>query len=127
MNHPINQPESMKSCCRCGAQFHTSDSERVCWRCRKPNNASPRPRRKELTFREAQIVELVAQGKANKEIAFQLLLSEGTIKEYLNRIFRKLEVPNRTALAIWEFTRRAATASSPFEGGSAFEKRPLPV
>jgi DNA-binding NarL/FixJ family response regulator len=37
----------------------------------------------------------------NKEIAFELHLTEGTIKEYLNRIFRKVEVKNRTDLAIW--------------------------
>jgi DNA-binding NarL/FixJ family response regulator len=79
-----------------------------------------------LTFRETQIVELVARGKANKEIAYQLLLSEGTIKEYLNRIFRKLEVPNRTALAIWEFTRKAAAAGeNGYDTSAAFEKHPI--
>src|SRR5215469_18886139 len=97
---------SAKSCCRCGTKFETSASERVCPQCRKPPN-STRGQSRELTFRENQIVELVAKGKANKEIAYQLVLSEGTIKEYLNRIFRKLKVPNRTALAIWEFTRKA--------------------
>jgi len=127
MNHATNQLESPKNCCRCGSEFRTSDGERVCWKCRKPNNASRQTRRKELTFRETQIVGLVAQGKANKEIAYQLLLSEGTIKEYLNRIFRKLQVPNRTALAIWEFTRRAAAANPSYESSSAFEKRSLVI
>ena len=54
-----------------------------------------------LSFREKQIAELVSQAKLNKEIAFDLRLTEGTIKEYLNRIFRKLEVKNRTELAVW--------------------------
>jgi DNA-binding NarL/FixJ family response regulator len=67
-------------------------------------------RTKELTFRESQVVGLVAQGKANKEIAHVLLLSEGTIKEYLNRIFRKVAVNNRTELAIWEVARRHASS-----------------
>ncbi len=114
-----------KSCCRCGTEFHTSSGERVCLKCRKPTN-SRQGLRKELTFRETQIVELVARGKANKEIAYQLLLSEGTIKEYLNRIFRKLEVPNRTALAIWEFTRKAAAAGeNGYDTSAAFEKHPI--
>jgi DNA-binding CsgD family transcriptional regulator len=54
-----------------------------------------------LTFREDQIARLVCQAMLNKEIAFELHLTEGTIKEYLNRIFRKLQVKNRTELAIW--------------------------
>jgi DNA-binding NarL/FixJ family response regulator len=56
---------------------------------------------RELSFRERQIVELIQQAKANKEIAFELSLTEGTIKEYLYHIFRKLGVRNRTDLALW--------------------------
>jgi DNA-binding NarL/FixJ family response regulator len=52
-------------------------------------------------------VDLVRQAKPNKEIAYQLHLSEGTVKEYLNRIFRKLDVSNRTELAVWAMTHRA--------------------
>jgi DNA-binding NarL/FixJ family response regulator len=47
------------------------------------------------------VVKLIAQAKLNKEIAYELHLTEGTVKEYLNRIFRKLGVSNRTALAVW--------------------------
>jgi DNA-binding NarL/FixJ family response regulator len=57
--------------------------------------------RRALSFRERQIARLVCEAKLNKEIAYELHLAEGTIKEYLNRIFRKLEVKNRTDLAIW--------------------------
>jgi DNA-binding NarL/FixJ family response regulator len=61
------------------------------------------PVNRELSFRERQIAHLVSCAKLNKEIAFELHLTEGTIKEYLNRIFRKLDVKNRTDLAIWAF------------------------
>src|ERR1700761_3873424 len=105
MNCNANHRGMAKNCCRCGSEFNAANSERVCWRCRKPKSRTREARTKELTFRESQVVRLVAQGKANKEIAYQLLLSEGTIKEYLNRIFRKLEVSNRTELAIWEVRR----------------------
>ena len=115
----------MKSCFRCGAEFPTADRERVCWRCRKPKTSRDVVK-KQLTFREKQVVQLVAQGKANKEIAFDLLLTEGTIKEYLNRIFRKVEVSNRTELAIWALTQRAAT-ESPYEGGTGLENRSLVI
>lgn len=53
-----------------------------------------------LSRREAAIVDLVAQGLRNREIAAQLGLTEGTVKVYLHRIYEKLEVTNRTELAI---------------------------
>lgn len=65
-----------------------------------------------LSFREKQIATLVCQAKLNKEIAFELHLTEGTIKEYLNRIFRKLQIKNRTHLAIWAM-RNLESASCP--------------
>ncbi len=55
---------------------------------------------RQLSFRERQIVDLVREAKANKEIAAELCLTEGTIKEYLHNIFRKLGVKNRTELAL---------------------------
>lgn len=70
----------------------------VCAECRKPKTT------RVLSFREGQIVDLVRQAKANKEIAFELHLSEGTVKEYLNRIFHKLDVKSRTELAVWAIT-----------------------
>lgn len=54
-----------------------------------------------LSMREKQVIALVSEAKPNKEIAHELNLTEGTIKEYLNRVFRKVGVKNRTELAIW--------------------------
>ena len=54
-----------------------------------------------LTPREKQIVDLISRAKLNKEIAYELHLSEGTIKEYLNKVYRKLGLKNRTELAVW--------------------------
>jgi len=90
---------AVKTCSRCGLEFRTS-AARICPFCRKPRVRMPSGNR-DLSFREFQVVELVCQAKLNKEIASELRLTEGTIKEYLNRIFRKLEVKNRTELAVW--------------------------
>lgn len=57
-----------------------------------------------LSNREWEIVFLiVALAQSNKEIAYELGLTEGTVKEYLNRIFVKLNLANRnrSALALW--------------------------
>ena len=50
-----------------------------------------------LTPREAQIVELVAHGKTNKEVAAALRVAESTVKTHLLSIFAKLGVESRTA------------------------------
>lgn len=96
-----------RSCFRCGKEFLANQAERLCSDCRKPRVRTA-DASKTLAFREKQIVELVQQAKLNKEIAFELHLTEGTIKEYLNRIFRKLGVSNRTELAIWAFRQKDA-------------------
>ena len=97
----VHEMADLKSCYRCGGEFSTG-SGRVCPVCRKPRvRARKPPVNRDLSFREKQIAQLVCQAKLNKEIAFELHLTEGTIKEYLNRIFRKLAVKNRTQLAIW--------------------------
>jgi DNA-binding NarL/FixJ family response regulator len=54
-----------------------------------------------LTRRELEIVELVASGRPNAEIAKTLWITEQTVKFHLSNIYRKLEVSNRTEAARW--------------------------
>jgi len=100
-NIAILPPTPTRSCARCGTRFRAFGREYSCPACRKPTTAVPDPaRHAELSFREQQIVALIRQAKTNKEIAYELCLTEGTVKEYLHRIFRKLAVTNRTELAL---------------------------
>lgn len=55
-----------------------------------------------LTPRMEEIRQLVRQGLSNKQIARQLDLSEGTVKNYLTEIFRLLQVTNRTQAARYD-------------------------
>jgi DNA-binding NarL/FixJ family response regulator len=55
----------------------------------------------DLTQREAEILRLIAGGLANKEIGAKLKLSEKTIKNYVSRIFSKLNVSARTQAAVY--------------------------
>lgn len=50
-----------------------------------------------LTKREQEVLRLVAEGKTIKEIARQLYLSSGTVRNYMSEIINKLEVNNRIA------------------------------
>jgi DNA-binding NarL/FixJ family response regulator len=54
-----------------------------------------------LTKRERQLVNLLAQGLKNKEIASMLFISEGTVKVYLSRLFHKVGVKDRFELALY--------------------------
>ena len=49
-----------------------------------------------LTAREIEVLRLLAQGQANKQIAARLRISERTVKFHVSSIFRKLSVTNRT-------------------------------
>ena len=95
-----------RNCVKCGEEIQGGSG----------NNSSTYPQPKEertaalnptLSFREGQVVNLVCKAKLNKEIAHELQLTEGTVKEYLSRIFRKLGVSNRTQLAIWALSHHA--------------------
>ena len=65
----------------------------------------------DLTAREAELIELMAQGYSNKEIADRLFLSPHTVKTHLGRAFRKWGVRNRVEAATW-WVRHGQTAAN---------------
>ncbi|MEA5094843.1 response regulator transcription factor [Sedimentibacter saalensis] len=59
------------------------------------------PRTDLLTDREKDICRLIAEGKNNKEIADELFLSQGTVKNHITRVLIKLDLRDRTQLAVF--------------------------
>lgn len=57
----------------------------------------------DLTSREIEVLDLIAEGMINKEIAKQLYISEKTVKNHVSNIFKKLNVSDRTQAAIYAF------------------------
>jgi DNA-binding NarL/FixJ family response regulator len=55
----------------------------------------------ELTPREAEVLGLVRQGLANKQIARRLGISERTVKAHLTNVFQRIGVADRTQAALW--------------------------
>ena len=55
----------------------------------------------QLTPRELEILSLVGEGKANKEIATELTISERTARTHVSNILRKLGLSSRTQAALW--------------------------
>lgn len=66
----------------------------------QPRKTEPEPNFK-LSPREFDVLELVAKGHTNPEIAKQLSVSENTIRFHMRNIFEKLSVNNRTEAAAW--------------------------
>lgn len=54
-----------------------------------------------MTAREREVLELISNGLPNKVIALRLGISEATVKAHLTRIYRQLDVSDRTQAAIW--------------------------
>lgn len=70
-----------------------------------------------LTGRETEVLKLLSYGMSNREIAKQLFVSIPTIKTHIQRIYRKLEVKNRTAAV------RAARERRIFDGGQNLDSQ----
>ncbi|HXH22910.1 MAG TPA: response regulator transcription factor [Dehalococcoidia bacterium] len=62
-----------------------------------------------LTERETEVLKLVAQGKANKEIAAELVIGEKTVKTHVSNILGKLGVQSRTQAALYAAQRGLVT------------------
>jgi DNA-binding CsgD family transcriptional regulator len=61
-----------------------------------------------LSKREAEVMDLIAAGQSNGQIAQRLFLSEKTVKNHVNRIYAKLGADSRvTAIGLWLSVRKS--------------------
>jgi Response regulator containing a CheY-like receiver domain and an HTH DNA-binding domain len=61
---------------------------------------------RDISQKELEIIQLIAQGYNNKEIASELFLSEGTVRNYLSGILDKLNLRDRTQLAVFYYQHK---------------------
>ena len=72
--------------------------------------------REELTHRELQVLQLAADGLANKEIADELVISAKTVKNHIANIFSKLQVNDRTQAILYGLRKGLITMPSDDRG-----------
>lgn len=60
----------------------------------------------DINERELEIIRLIARGYSNKEIASELYLGEGTVRNYLSSILNKLQLRDRTQVAIFYYQHK---------------------
>ena len=66
-----------------------------------------------LTPREIEVLRLVAQGRSNREIADELVISEVTVRTHVSNILNKLHLASRTQAALWALRRGVAPLQTP--------------
>ncbi len=62
-----------------------------------------------LTGREQQILRLIACGLSNREISFNLAISESTVENHIHHIYTKLGISNRAQAVMYAFQLRLIT------------------
>ena len=60
----------------------------------------------DISPREQELIRLIAEGLSNKEIASRLCLSEGTVRNYLSTILTKLNLRDRTQVAVFYYKHK---------------------
>lgn len=93
------EPSELLNAVRAAAAGHVPLDPRVAG-VLLPTSSSARPE-DALSPRELEVLRLVAEGRANKQIARALGISERTVKAHLGRVFRQLGVADRTSAALW--------------------------
>jgi DNA-binding NarL/FixJ family response regulator len=74
-------------------------------RLRNPAEEDDDPRYKSLTEQERRILDLIAEGKTNRQIAGTMFLAEKTVKNYVSGLLRKLGMERRTEAAVYAVER----------------------
>jgi DNA-binding NarL/FixJ family response regulator len=74
-------------------QYQRIQNERIA----EANRTLPAP----LTHREVEVLQQLAAGSTNKEIAQELCISEHTVKSHVIHVFNKIGVNDRTQASVW--------------------------
>jgi DNA-binding NarL/FixJ family response regulator len=81
---------------------------------RQPSSSSEEPGLAEaLTEREAEVLQLVARGWCNQEIANELTISEATVRAHVSHILAKLDLASRTQAALYALRKGWASLADP--------------
>ncbi|GIO21566.1 response regulator transcription factor [Oceanobacillus sp. J11TS1] len=96
--------EAVYSVMKGGLVLHDEVTAKVMPRLLEQSNKAVATTDVDLTERERTITKLIGQGKTNKEIASELFLSVGTVKNHISAILQKVGLRDRTQLAIYALT-----------------------
>jgi DNA-binding NarL/FixJ family response regulator len=87
--------QSIKAAARREVQLSTEAAAMLMKKIKVPDSPES------LSARETEVLRLISRGLSNKEIADSLFISESTVKTHVRRILQKLNMPSRTAAALY--------------------------
>jgi len=93
-----SEPDAVLAAVRAAASGHTPIDPRVAGALLPTRTPAPGA---DLSAREREVLDLVALGLANKQIARRLGITERTVKVHLGSVFRRIGVSDRTSAALW--------------------------
>jgi NarL family two-component system response regulator LiaR len=97
---PRELAESIRKAARGESVLHSRVAARMVQEVRETKRKVP-PAFAELTPRELEVLQLLAEGQSNTAIAAQLVLSEKTVRGYTSNILSKLQMEDRTQAAVF--------------------------
>ena len=97
---PRELAESIRKAARGESVLHSRIAARMIQEVREAKRKVP-PAFAELTPRELEVLQLLADGQTNADIAEQLVLSEKTVRGYVSNILSKLHLEDRTQVAVF--------------------------
>jgi len=98
---PDDLVEAIRAAHRGETRLHPDIARKLMEQVTKQARSNHEPYMKEVTDREKDVVRLVAQGRSNQQIASELFISEKTVKTHISNILNKLQLQDRTQLAIY--------------------------
>jgi DNA-binding NarL/FixJ family response regulator len=98
---PENLVEAIRAVYRGEARLHPDITRKLMEQVAHQPRLAREGQEESLTERERDVVQLVAQGCSNQEIAKKLVISEKTVKTHVSNILSKLHLEDRTQLAIY--------------------------
>ncbi len=96
---PRELAESIRKAARGESVLHSRVAARMIAEVRETKRQTP-PAFADLTSRELDVLQLLADGQSNAEIAERLVLSEKTVRGYVSNILAKLQLADRTQVAV---------------------------
>jgi len=102
---PDNLIEAIRAAHRGEARLHPDIARKLMEQVARQTVSSHDYQVNDLTEREHDVVRLIAQGHSNQEIAQALVISEKTVKTHVSNILSKLQLEDRTQLAIYAIKR----------------------
>jgi len=105
---PEELVEAIRAVYRGEARLHPDIARKLMEQVARQTTPSRESPVEDVTERELEVINLVAQGRSNQEIAKELVISEKTVKTHISNILSKLQLEGRTQLAIYAIKKGLA-------------------